>query len=143
LLNNLFVFHFLLCNVEMKPVKVLIADDEPDILEFTGRVLSHSGIEVIKAGNGKEAVELAMESNPDLIVLDVMMPVMTGYEASKIIRSEPRFDDCTIVFFSALSEALVRTAGVNIYYDAFIPKPVALHEFKRKILGFLSERGKI
>jgi two-component system alkaline phosphatase synthesis response regulator PhoP len=129
--------------VESTNIKVLIADDEPDILEFTGRALKSAGLEVIKAVNGQEAVHLARESLPDLIVLDIMMPVMNGYEACKILRSDPCFDNSMIVFFSALSESLIRTAGVNLYYDAYIPKPVPIPELKRRILGFLSERGKI
>jgi two-component system alkaline phosphatase synthesis response regulator PhoP len=127
----------------MKSARILIADDEPDILEFTGRALNTVGLHVLKAENGQQAVELARASLPDIIILDIMMPVMNGYEASKILRSDPKLDDCMIILFSALSESLVRAAGVNLYYDAFISKPVRIPELKSKILGFLSERGKI
>lgn len=127
----------------MSTIKIIIADDEPDILEFTGRALKAAGLEVIKAENGLQAVDFARSMNPDIVVLDIMMPVMTGYEACRILRSDPRHDDCIIVFFSALSESMIRAAGVNTFYDEYIPKPVPIPELRRKILGFLSERGKI
>ena len=78
--------------------KVLIADDEPDILEILKYNLANEGYEVVTAKNGDEALEKARRTQPDLVVLDVMMPQKTGVEVCQILRSQPAFKDTLIIF---------------------------------------------
>jgi two-component system alkaline phosphatase synthesis response regulator PhoP len=90
-------------NMENKLVKVLVADDEPDILEFIQFNLERNGFEVTTAKDGKEALEKAKEVKPDLIILDVMMPHLDGVEVCRELRALPEFDATIITFLTARS----------------------------------------
>ena len=94
-------------NVENKPAtgyKVLIVDDEPDIVELLQYNLQKEGYQVAHAGNGKQALETAQTFLPDIVLLDVMMPVMDGIAACKQLRANPKFKDTSILFLTARSE---------------------------------------
>lgn len=104
---------------------ILIADDEPDIREFLGYYLMKKGFEVFLAENGSEAVQCASITFPDLILLDLMMPEMNGYEAARLIRENSRLNDSKIVIFSAMSESLALTAGHHIFINDYIEKPAS------------------
>ncbi len=112
---------------------ILIADDEPDIREFISYNLSKQGFVVYKANNGLEALELALKIKPSLIVLDIMMPEMNGFEASRKMREQITLDDSLIFFLSAMSENMVRTSGYQIFADGFLPKPIAIKELIIKV----------
>ncbi|MFZ8423181.1 response regulator, partial [Staphylococcus aureus] len=77
--------------MEGKPKQILIADDEVDILEIVGYNLSKEGYEIYTAKDGNEALDKARQLNPDLIILDIMMPKKTGVEVCQILRSQPAF----------------------------------------------------
>src|SRR5574338_442723 len=81
--------------------KILIAEDERDIRDLIAFTLRFAGYEVFPASNGEEAVEMAPKVNPDLILMDVRMPRMTGYEACKALKSNPQLKDIPVVFLSA------------------------------------------
>ncbi|HPA22544.1 MAG TPA: response regulator [Ferruginibacter sp.] len=83
--------------------KILIADDEPDILEILQYNLRAEGYEVFTAKNGNEAIEVAKINNPQLIILDIMMPEKSGIEACAILRAMPMFRKTFIIFLTALS----------------------------------------
>ena len=87
---------------ETKPRSILIADDEPDILEIVSFNLQAEGYEVLTARNGNEAIEMAKFHNPDLIILDVMMPGKTGFEVCKILRTLPAFENTIIMCIRVL-----------------------------------------
>ena len=81
--------------------KILIAEDEPDIRDLVAFTLRFAGYEVVTGANGEEAVQVAQKEYPDLILLDVRMPRMTGYEACKLIKADPKLKDVPVVFLSA------------------------------------------
>ncbi|MEO7960127.1 MAG: response regulator transcription factor [Panacibacter sp.] len=110
---------------ESKPRTVLIADDEPDILEIVGFNLQAEGYEVITARNGTEAVEMAKIHNPDLIILDVMMPGKTGFEVCKTLRSLPAFDRTIIIFLTALNDDITEIKGLETGGDDYVTKPIS------------------
>jgi CheY-like chemotaxis protein len=102
------------------PVTVLVADDEPDIVALISRRLVKAGYRVITAANGGEALQRAQEELPAVAVLDVMMPLMTGIEVSRRLRSLPATHDMPVILISAgLPDKLVVPADA----DAFISKP--------------------
>lgn len=105
--------------------KILIADDEPDILEIIGFNLINEGYEIYKATNGDEAIEKAKQVNPDLIILDIMMPKKTGIEVCKILRSQPAFTNTLIIFLTALNDETSHIKGLDTGADDYISKPVS------------------
>jgi two-component system alkaline phosphatase synthesis response regulator PhoP len=112
---------------------ILIADDEPDIREFLSYNLTKQGFIVYTANNGLEAIEMALKTKPTLIMLDIMMPEMNGFEASRKMREYLILDESRIFFLSAMSENLARTSGYQIFVDGFLPKPIAMKDLIIKI----------
>jgi two-component system, OmpR family, alkaline phosphatase synthesis response regulator PhoP len=104
--------------------KILIVDDEPDILELIEYNLKKEGYQVTTARNGREAVTMAQKNIPDLIILDIMMPVMDGIEACRILRTMPDFKNTFMVFLTARSEEYSEIAGFNVGADDYIAKPI-------------------
>jgi len=105
--------------------KILIADDEPDILEIVQYNLQNEGYEVATAKNGNEAIDQAKRFNPDLIILDIMMPGKNGIEVCNILRMQPAFNDTLIIFLTALSDEVTEVKGLETGADDFITKPVS------------------
>ncbi len=105
--------------------KILIADDEPDILEIIGFNLESEGYEVFTAKNGDEAIEEAKKHQPDLIILDVMMPGKNGIDVCNILRMQPQFKETLIVFLSALSDEGTEVRGLETGADDFLNKPIS------------------
>ncbi|MBL4678786.1 MAG: response regulator transcription factor [Mucilaginibacter sp.] len=104
--------------------KILIVDDEPDILKLIEYNLKKEGYQVYSARNGQEAVAEAKRTQPDLIVLDIMMPKMDGIEACRIMRTMPEFKNTFMVFLTARSEEYSEIAGFNVGADDYIAKPI-------------------
>jgi two-component system, OmpR family, alkaline phosphatase synthesis response regulator PhoP len=105
-------------------LKILLVDDEPDILEFMEYNLKKENYDVVKAGDGKEALVKAKKEHPDLIILDIMMPVMDGIETCRQLRSMPEFKDTVIAFLTARNEDYSQIAGFETGADDYITKPV-------------------
>jgi two-component system alkaline phosphatase synthesis response regulator PhoP len=105
--------------------KILIADDEPDILEIINYNLQINGYEVETAKDGDQAIQKAKQFKPDLIILDIMMPKKNGIEVCKILRSQPEFNDTVIIFLTALNDELSHVKGLEFGADDFISKPVS------------------
>ena len=104
--------------------KILIAEDERDIRDLVAFTLRFAGHEVSAAANGEEAVELATRVNPDLILMDVRMPRMTGYEACKVMKANPDLKDIPVVFLTARSEEYSEVAAFDVGADDYITKPI-------------------
>jgi CheY-like chemotaxis protein len=102
-----------------RPARILIADDDPSLVRYVEAVLRKDEYEILSALNGKEAIDLALEEHPDLILLDVMMPKLSGYEVARQLREKPEFQDTPIIMFTARAneEDIVRSfeSGVNDY----------------------------
>ncbi|MEO7049347.1 MAG: response regulator transcription factor, partial [Ferruginibacter sp.] len=105
--------------------KILIADDEPDILEIIQFNLQAEGYEVITAKNGDEAIEKAKKINPDLIILDIMMPYKNGIEVCNLLRMMPAFKSTLIVFLTAMSDEATEIKGLETGADDYLTKPVS------------------
>ena len=105
--------------------KILIADDEPDILEIIEFNLRANGYEVITAKNGNEALEKAKEFLPDLIILDIMMPGKNGIEVCNLLRMMPAFKETLIVFLTALSDEQTEIKGLESGADDYLTKPIS------------------
>jgi len=108
----------------MKPAKILLVDDEPDILEILEYNLTKEGYEVTTAGNGKEGLRKAEEVQPDLIMLDIMMPVMDGVEVCRQLREKPEFKSTIITFLTAREEDYSQIAALDTGGDDYITKPI-------------------
>lgn len=108
-----------------KAGKILLADDEPDIIEIISYNLTAEGYEVIAAKNGNEAIALAKEHLPSMIILDVMMPGKNGIDVCKILRMQPQFKDTVIIFLSALGDDNTEIRGLETGADDYITKPVS------------------
>ena len=104
--------------------KILVVDDEQDILEFVSYNLQKEGFEVVTAINGIEGIKKAKESEPDLIVLDIMMPEMDGVEVCRTLRADRKFDSTIIAFLTARSEDYSQIAALDEGGDDYISKPI-------------------
>ena len=105
-------------------IKILLVDDEPDILEIISYSLKNAGYNVYTAKNGIQAVKQAEKIEPHLIILDVMMPEMDGIEACEIIRKTQKIKHTLITFLSARGEDYSQIAGFNAGADDYITKPI-------------------
>jgi two-component system alkaline phosphatase synthesis response regulator PhoP len=106
--------------------KILIVDDEPHIralLEQTLEDLEDEGVELLTAGDGLEAWTAAQQERPDLIILDVMMPRMSGYEVCERIKSEPTLSDVYVIMLTAKGQAVDRQRGEQVGADEYVTKP--------------------
>ena len=107
------------------PIKILIADDEADILEIISFHLIKAGFEVHTAKDGSEAIEKANTYAPDCIILDIMMPKRTGFEVCEYLRSNSQFDKTLIVLLTALIDEASHIKGLELGGDDFITKPIS------------------
>ena len=117
----------------MKHYKILVVDDDPDIVEILTYNLKIDGYDVINAFNGKEAVKKTKLFVPDIILMDVMMPVMNGIEACSIIREKNYSAESIIIFLSARSEDFTQLAAFDAGGDDYITKPVKPKILLKKI----------
>lgn len=108
-----------------KENKILIADDEPDILEILQYNLTREGYQVITAKDGDDALTKAKANNPDLIILDIMMPKRNGVEVCNILRTMPMFEKTLIIFLTAKSDETSQIEGLESGADDYINKPVS------------------
>ena len=122
--------------------KILIVDDEKDILEFLGYNLRAEGYEVFESNNGEDAISLAQEISPALIILDVMMPGIDGIETCERMRSIPNLKNSLIVFLTARNEDFSQIAGLEAGADDYISKPIKPKVFLSRIKAILRRRGK-
>jgi two-component system alkaline phosphatase synthesis response regulator PhoP len=123
--------------------KILLVDDEEDILALLKYNLEKEGFTVDTALNGKEGITKAKEMQPDLVVLDVMMPVMDGMEACVEMREIPSLKDIFIVFLTARGEDYSQIAGYDSGADDYITKPIKPRVLVSKIKALLRRKGSI
>lgn len=117
--------------------RILLVDDEIDILEFIRYNLLKEGYEVFTAENGAEALRIAAECRPHLILLDRMMPVMDGAETCRAIRLDPALKDTMVVFLSALGEEQQQLTGFDVGADDYITKPIKLKLLMSRVQAIL------
>ena len=122
--------------------KILIAEDERDIRDLVAFTLRFAGYEVFSAANGEEAVSLAPQVNPDLILMDVRMPRMTGYEACRILKTDPDLKDIPIVFLSAKGQEAEIQQGLEAGAEEYLLKPFAPDQLTSRVKIILAKFGK-
>jgi two-component system alkaline phosphatase synthesis response regulator PhoP len=122
--------------MEPKQLKVLIADDEPDILEILKYNLVQEGYEVFTAKDGDEAVERAKRTQPDLVVLDVMMPKKTGVEVCRLLRAQPAFRETLIIFLTAVNDEATQIHGLETGADDYVSKPISPKVFISRVNAY-------
>jgi len=122
--------------------KILIAEDERDIRDLVAFTLRFAGYEVFAAPNGEEAVELASKVNPDLILMDVRMPRMTGYEACKVMKANPDLKDIPVVFLTARGQETEIQQGLEAGAEEYLLKPFAPDQLTARVKAILAKFGK-
>jgi len=118
-------------------IKILIADDEPNQLELMAFNLNRCGFSFIKASNGDEALQLIEEHSPDLVILDWMMPNMSGIEVCRILRSRAETKQIPIIILSARSEDSDKSLGLDTGADDYISKPFSPKELISRVKALL------
>jgi CheY-like chemotaxis protein len=122
--------------------KILIAEDERDIRDLVAFTLRFAGHEVAAASNGEEAVELAPKEKPDLILMDVRMPRMTGYDACRVMKADPNLRDIPIVFLSAKGQESEIQTGLDVGAEEYLLKPFAPDQLTERVKAILAKFGK-
>jgi two-component system alkaline phosphatase synthesis response regulator PhoP len=122
--------------------KILIAEDEPDIRELVAFTLRFAGYEVVTAANGEEAVQLAVKEMPDLALMDVRMPRMTGYDACRAMKSNPDLKDIPVVFLSAKGQESEIATGIEAGAEEYLLKPFAPDQLTERVRAILVKFGK-
>ncbi len=123
--------------------RILVVDDEQINLEFFDVMLSKLGFDVRKAENGQEALEAIRKLRPDLVILDNIMPRLSGWEVTKILKTSPEyadFADTPIIMFSALDDVKDKVEGLELGADDYITKPFNFAEVLARIRAILRSR---
>lgn len=123
--------------MESRPALILIAEDERDIRDLITFSLRYGGFDVIEAQNGQEAVEQAMANVPDLILMDVRMPKMTGYQACEKLKTMDETKHIPVIFLSAKGQESEIQEGLDAGAEAYILKPFAPDELANKVRAVL------
>jgi len=121
--------------------KILVAEDERDIRELVGHTLRFAGYEIVLVTNGVEAVEAVSREKPDLILLDVRMPKMSGYEACRLIKESPATSEIPVVFLSAKGRESEVEQGIESGALEYILKPFAPADLIAQIESILEASG--
>jgi DNA-binding response OmpR family regulator len=122
--------------------KILIAEDEPDIRELVAFTLRFAGYEVVTTSNGEEAVQMAAKELPDLILMDVRMPRMTGYDACRLLKADPELKDIPVVFLSAKGQESEIQTGLEAGAEEYLLKPFAPDQLTERVRAILRKFGK-
>lgn len=122
----------------MDQKKVLIVDDELSILVPLKFLLEKNNYRVDLAQSGKDALEKISLSKPDLILLDIMLPDLDGYEIFQMIRENPEWDDIKVIYLSAKNRDVDIAKGLNLGVDAYVTKPFSNSELLEKIRTLIS-----
>lgn len=119
--------------------KILIADDEPNIVISLEFLMQRNGYEVKTAGDGEAALRLASEFRPDLILLDIMLPLKSGYEVCQKIRENPEVSAMKVVMITAKGRDIEVAKGLALGADAYITKPFSTQDLLEQVKRLLSE----
>lgn len=122
--------------------RILIAEDEPDIRELVAFTLRFAGHEVTATANGEEALQQAGQIIPDIIIMDVRMPRMTGYDACRAMKADPILKDIPVVFLSAKGQDSEIQTGLDAGAEEYLLKPFAPDQLSERVKAILSKFGK-
>jgi DNA-binding response OmpR family regulator len=125
---------------EAKPTKrVLIADDEPNIVTSLEFMMARCGYEVAVARNGDEAIALVEAFRPDLVLLDLMMPIRSGYDVCRLIRERADWSHVRVVILSAKGREAEVSKGISLGADAYVTKPFSNRELVDQVAALLAQ----
>ena len=119
--------------------RILAVDDEPHILKLVSFSLKSGGFEVLEASDGLSAIEVARAEQPDLILMDVMMPVLDGYEACRRLKESPETKDIPVVMLTAKTQLTEQQTGLDSGAAHYICKPFTPKDLVAQVQGFLGE----
>jgi CheY-like chemotaxis protein len=122
--------------------RILIAEDEPDIRELVAFTLRFAGHEVVATSNGEEALHKASEYIPDIILMDVRMPRMTGYDACRAMKADPLLKNIPVVFLSAKGQDSEIQTGLEAGAEEYLLKPFAPDQLTERVRVILGKFGK-
>jgi DNA-binding response OmpR family regulator len=126
--------------MSQKPFRVLVVDDEPDLVVLLEEHLTHEGFDVVTATSGMQAIKIAREGQPDIILLDVMMPGVSGFDVCNILQDYTETSKIPIIFLTAVAETKRKVMGLNLGADDYITKPFDLHELAARVHAALRPR---
>lgn len=119
--------------------KILIVDDEPDICEMITRYLERKGFAVAKAYNGKEGLEAIPKLKPDLIILDVLMPIMDGFSFLQSLKADTKYCNVPVIMLTVKGDTRHLEKGLSLQADFYLPKPFKLDNLMNFINIILKE----
>jgi two-component system alkaline phosphatase synthesis response regulator PhoP len=122
--------------------KILVAEDEPDIRGLITFSLRYAGYKVVEASNGEDAVQKTLEELPDLVLLDVRMPRMSGYEACRVLKAHESTRNIPVIFLSARGQEVEIKRGLELGAEEYILKPFAPDELYRRVGGILERQDR-
>jgi DNA-binding response OmpR family regulator len=126
--------------MSQRPSRVLVVDDEPDLVLLLEEHLTHEGYDVVTATTGMQAISSARESHPDIILLDVMMPGVSGFDVCNILQDFPETAAIPVIFLTAVAETKRKVMGLNLGADDYITKPFDLRELAARVQAALRPR---
>lgn len=124
---------------EGKLPKILIADDDPEILKMVRAALQTVGAKIVSARNGEEALEKFLTEQPDLVILDVMMPKLSGWEVAKYIRARKQYDRVWLMMLSAIGELVNDATAPVVGADDHLDKPFTFEVLANRVRTLLAK----
>ncbi len=121
----------------MSAVRILVVDDEPKIVAIVAAYLEREGYQVLRAENGQTALELARAQAPDLVVLDLMLPALSGWDVCRELRRDPRTESVPIIMLTARDEVPDRIVGLELGADDYVVKPFDPNELVARVRAVL------
>ncbi len=121
--------------------KILIADDDLEILALVRRHLSKMDVEIVEAGDGEEALDLAKSEKPDLVILDVMMPGMSGWEVCRAIREDESLSHTGVIMLTGIGERLNEMTSPLYGADEYLDKPFDFGDLDQLVEKVLDSRA--
>jgi two-component system, OmpR family, alkaline phosphatase synthesis response regulator PhoP len=122
------------------PHRILVVDDEPDLLLLLQEHLTQEGFVVLTASAGMQAISMARSEQPDLILLDVMMPGVSGFDVCNILQDFPETREIPVIFLTAITETKRKVMGLNLGADDYVTKPFDLRELTARVLAAIRPR---
>ncbi|MGH2344290.1 MAG: response regulator transcription factor [Chloroflexota bacterium] len=122
------------------PNRILVVDDEPDLLLLLQEHLTQEGFVVLTASAGMQAISMARTEQPDLILLDVMMPGVSGFDVCNILQDFPETREIPVIFLTAITETKRKVMGLNLGADDYVTKPFDLRELTARVLAAIRHR---
>ncbi|NTV52382.1 MAG: response regulator [Candidatus Firestonebacteria bacterium] len=119
--------------------RVLIVEDEPDIMELVKVTLSEEGYDLLEAGDGELGLKLALEAHPSLILLDIMLPKMDGYEVCRRLKAEPSTASMPVLMLTAFGQKREIEEGFKVKADDYIVKPFEPLKLRERVRKFMAQ----